>query len=503
MNTRYPAMIAAIAGAEVRLPPARLLSAGRRPADTAGLTAWLETEGARFDALIVSCEQLAFGGLLASRISAEPIATALARLEALRVLRSARPRLPILGFSLIARVSNANDATEEPPYWAEFGERFYALSQLLDRRELGHPVATELAAAAATIPAEHRRDLLARRLRNHLANAAALGLLADGTLDLLVLSSDDTSPFGLPSREKRILSGWAGLLGLTGGEGTEPSRGAPLLMYPGADEVGCALVARLLNGRAGSAPRIAVAYAPAAAAAHVAPYEDGPVHLTVERQALAAGAALVDGTELPADLWMGVAAPVARRGEYDPDLAASERAGREEPLAGLVAEASRRMAAGQPVAIADVAYPNGADPALAEPLAAALDLPALAAYGAWNTAGNTIGTVIAQASAARLISTAAGREAQTRFLAHRFVEDWGYQRVVRAEARAWLRARTGHPDPRSPGEVATTARWIAARLEAFLAGLPGFGDHYRIAPGSVVLPWGRTFEIDFELMPMG
>ena len=41
VNTRYPAMIAAIAGASVALPPPEILSARRRPADCAALVAWL------------------------------------------------------------------------------------------------------------------------------------------------------------------------------------------------------------------------------------------------------------------------------------------------------------------------------------------------------------------------------------------------------------------------------------------------------------------------------
>ena len=57
-----------------------------------------------------------------------------------------------------------------------------------------------------------RHDFLSRRLRNHAVTSAVLHLLAHGVFDLLVLSSDDTSPFGLPSREKRWLESWADLV---------------------------------------------------------------------------------------------------------------------------------------------------------------------------------------------------------------------------------------------------------------------------------------------------
>lgn len=91
-----------------------------------------------------------------------------------------------------------------------------------------------------------------------------------------------------------------------------------------------------------------------------------------------------------------------------------------------------RQRAGTPVAIADIAYPNGADPLVIEMLLES-DCPVrpaeLAAYGAWNTAGNTLGTTVAQA----ILSMFAGDDperiaAQQRFLTHRFLEDWGIKR---------------------------------------------------------------------------
>ena len=492
VNTRYPAMIAAIAGAELRMPPASALSARRKPADCAALGAWLVANAPELDGLIVSLELLGYGGLIASRISHEPSAVILGHLEVLRIIRRRHPQLPIYAFSVISRVSNANDAVEEPDYWAAYGERLYGYSQLLDRQQQGQAVGDELARLEAALPAEHRRDFLARRLRNHGVNLAALHMLAEGCFDLLVLSSDDTSPYGLPARERRWLAEWAGLL-------EQGDRSPCLLMYPGADEVGCALVARLLNQRAGLTPSIAVSYAPPEAAANLAAYEDQPVQQTVERQIVAVGGQLAKGD---AEIWLGVNAPLARRSEWQPAHAEAERAERLPALAALVAKARQGQASGQLVAIADVAYPNGADPALIELLLAEIDLPALAAYGAWNTAGNTIGTALAQASAAQLISSAAGRTAQEIFLLHRFVEDWGYQQLVRAELRAWLHASYGTAEPESAAALELTLARIEAELNTLITRLPGFAGRYRLTPGSVSLPWGRTFEVDFMLEPL-
>jgi hypothetical protein len=445
---------------------------------------WLMTVAPQLQAVIVSCEMLGYGSLIASRISHDPASAILARLEVLRDLKRRHPALTLYGFNLITRISNADNNLEEPEYWDRHGGQLYQLSQLLHRAAQGQPVAAELSALQPAIPLEYRQDFLRRRARNHTVNLAVLQMLAEEVFDLLVLSSDDTSPFGLPSQEKRWLAEWAERLGLND----------RLLMYPGADEVGCTLLARLINRRRTSPPRFEVRYFPSEADQNVAAYEDGPIRTTVERQVSAVGGAIV---ERKADVWVGVNAPVASRSEWHPAFAERERLERGPALTALVHEAQGRLAAGQAVVIADVAYPNGADPALIELLLAHMAVPSLAAYAAWNTAGNAIGTALAQACAALDARTESQRGAQQRFLLHRFCEDWGYQHLVRAELRA---ERAQNTEPTETERPAVCAR-IEHRLSTVIGGLPGFRS-WRIAPGSVRLPWRRLFEVDFDVRPI-
>jgi hypothetical protein len=486
VNTRYPQAVAQIAGAQVLLPPSPALSRFRQPADSLALQQWLEATASELDGLILSFEMLGYGGLIASRTTSDSTAQVLDRLHALSQLKERYPRLPVIGFSLITRVSNANSAVEEPLYWAAEGRRLYRYSQLLDQAEQGLDVKGELSALAAELPPEHTGDFLQRRLRNHIVNLAALHMLSRGELDLLVLSSDDTSPYGLPSSEKRLLSAWAERLRL----------GERLLMYPGADEVGTALVARLLNRQAGRMPSFEVCYAVPGGEAITAPYEDGPVSLTVERQVRAVAGRLAE-PEAQGDFFLAVNPPVPRRSEWDPAFADQERQERLPHLRTLMDEIDRRLAQGQAVILADVAYPNGADPALIEVLFSQVDITRLAAYGAWNTAGNTIGVALAQACAAMLVSTPAQRQAQQRFLLHRFLEDWGYQQVVRRQARRWLLEKSGCQDIH-PEHEGAAVEFITSGLQRCLEQIPGFAG-FTLHPGSLRLPWNRLFEVDFEL----
>jgi hypothetical protein len=218
------------------------------------------------------------------------------------------------------------------------------------------------------------------------------------------------------------------------------------------------------------------------------------VRVTVERQVQAVGGTIRADN---ADLLLAINPPVPRRSEWHPDYAAQERAERLPRLQTFVALIRAALERGQPVILADVAYPNGADPLLLDLLKQQIDLTALAAYGAWNTAGNTIGTALAQGCAVRLAYTDEQCQAQRRFLLHRLVEDWGYQQSVRAATRDWLETTTGRREPTAENEAATTA-YIGRQLQPLIERLPGFdGGRYLVA--NVRLPWGRTFEIDFDL----
>ena len=487
-NTRYPAMVGAICGIEVVLPPRRFLGSFRRPADVEHLAQWLMEESSNLDAVLVSLEMLGYGGLIPSRITDDSADKVISRLGTLRDLRRARPEMTIYGFGVITRIPDIDDATEEPEYWKSYGRKLHRLSQLLDRQTAGHAVDTTLKNLRRELPETVVGDFLARRLRNHTVNLAALELAADDTLDLLVMGSDDTSVWGLNSAERRWFGGWIEHLGL-------PQK---VLQYPGADEIGCTMIARLINRQLGRVPRIETVCAVPGAEHRIPLYEDRPIVETIDHHVEAVGAVSV---EADAELCLIVSPPDTGGGDWaidPPGLPGSESAAdnhRIDFLVNAVAEAQERNI---PVAVADLTFANGADLALVEHLRERGLLFDLAAYGAWNTAGNTIGTVVAQGCCALSAADEAGHEAHRRFLLHRLLEDWGYQTMVRDEVRCWLKNDTGSSEP-IPENLGATVSEIERRLARALTNLPGFASSYRLKPQSVRLPWARTFECDFEL----
>lgn len=496
VNTRYPQMLGAIGGADVRLPPPEIRGAGRVPADLNAVTAWLQEAASAADAAVVSADYLGFGNLISARISQDSAARVLSRLG---LLADLNPTCPVHAFSLITRVSNADDAVEEPEYWAQWGTKFYRYARLYHQAERGESKdAEELARLDAALPHALKADWLTRRLRNHTVNLGLLDMAARGQIASLRLTSDDTSPLGFPSRERDWLGGWPRLIG--------PVLQDRVLMHPGADEVGSALLSHLLMERAGRTPRVGIVYSHPGDGALVAPYEDRPVRETVEGQVRACGCSVADLSD-GCDFTLAVATPSPRRTDYRPEYDADDRQERTPAYRAFLAELARWQARGTPVALADVAYPNGSDPLLTELLLAAdspLALGRLAAYGAWNTAGNTLGVVVAQAACALLIDGDGARAlAQRIFLTHRFLEDWGYQTLTRREARAEAERLWGRrdPDPDDPEHLAVLCAFIEERLAARLVALQarGIGNGLRLTPGSTCLPWRRTFEVDFQL----
>ena len=463
VNVRYPAMIAAIAQSTTVIPPSSLLPDRKQPANRAALVDWIKAVAPTCDACMLCLETLAYGGLVTSRISTEPVWDILRWLaEVVEIV----PR-PLYASNVITRISRHNDSFEEPDYWATYGIQLHAYSISLDESAF-----VTLDNDIDGIPKAIRQDFLTRRARNHAINAALLA--GASQFDLLVMPSDDTTAGGIQTHERATLLNTRALLGLTD----------KVLMYPGADEIGCTLTARLLNRE--NPPRVFVDYSLAKGAFITAKYEDQPVRETVAGQLTAVGAVSVS-TPDGADLILLVNPPSTAGEEWtavDPVL---ERATRSKSLAEAVQRAAKAMRNGQRVAVADVAYPNGSDPILLELMFAQMPIAELAAYGAWNTAGNTIGSVLAAACI-----PVVDDEARRRFLAHRFLEDWGYQHVVRSEMRA-LYGET------SPQRLIEHTSEIRQRLQYPLETLRAYGLNYTIA--NVRLPWERFFEVDFTLIP--
>lgn len=480
VNRSHPALLARIGHARVITPPRELLGRFREPGDHAGLVEWLTDATDKADTAIVSVDQLLYGGLVPSRLTDEPAATVVARLAVLAALGR---RVPVSAFVTITRVPGSDDATEEPPYWADYGRDLHELSGLWHRASRGEAVGDQISTSRAKVPAATVRDTLTRRLRNHTAVLAAMDLSARDLLQRLVICLDDTAQTSLSVLEADWVRRWIANL----------DAGNDMVVRHGADEVGSTLVARELTARQGVTPTVAAVSPAADAWTVVPPYESQSLQGCVDAQIHAVGAR--PAPPAAADVVLVVHPPSAEGADWalgPPPRGTPDAEQMADATAGLVAD---HLARGAVVAVADVAYPNGGDPSLVECLRAQDRLAPLAGYAGWNTASNTVGSVLAQAV---LVAADGDRQAHRRLLTHRLVEDYGYQSVVRPQLRRWLRSQQATIDP-GPSHLDAAEAYVAERLADQLRRFPGLGEQFVISPDTVRLPWGRSFGVDFEL----
>jgi hypothetical protein len=269
----------------------------------------------------------------------------------------------------------------------------------------------------------------------------------------------------------------------------QPS-GRSVLMYPGADEVGAALVARALSSAFAEPVAFRVVCAQPGGLDRVPPYENQPLSESISRQLRAAGA-----RESPddAEVVLVVHAPDPLRHDMFNGYPGT---GDDSAIDATVDAIRGELGAGREVALADVRYPNGSDPALLWRLVNEGLLGELTAFGGWNTAGNTLGSVVALATAS-MVGARAGTldpDARQRALLTRLLDDFVYQSVVRTEE-----ASSFFPDslPIDDDEVIAQAEAAFAKRmkEIMSASLPAAG--WTLA--SVKLPWRRSFEVEIAL----
>jgi hypothetical protein len=482
-SVRFPVRIGAIAGAEVLTPPHELLGRFTRPADSDGVIAWMRTmlraSGApggvpRVDAVVVSVDLLAYGGLVASRtLESAPLETALARLEILRAIRTQYPALPIYASASLMRLAPTADGRNES--YREALARWAEIAPDSMRPDM----ADELARLRAMIPAAVLRAYRDTRTRNQRVHLALLELSAAGILTHLVFTQDDARARGVHLAER------AGLQVQVTRRGVDDR----VSIQSGTDEFGMLLVARALLAGAPSRPAVAVTYVAPRDSARLMPFEDRPLAETVAAHLRLAGATVA-------------------RGDASAALRLIVQTDRGAPRAAELVRESPR-----PVILADIdptGAIQGADTLLTDALTRAGDFASLTGYGAWNTAGNAIGTAVAHGLVrwlamqdASMRSEPARQAAQAAFLLDRWLDDDLYKSRIRPGLIAAVRARGWDPFRLTDAQTAIVEEEIRTavtrRVRTFGDLAPVIGPRCALtSPIEVRLPWGRTFEAAFE-----
>ncbi len=488
VNLHFPGwLLANESDIQLITPPLKLLGAKKTPAGLDKLWAWMDEKLPQAQYLIASLDMLFYGGIVPSRLHHYEEEHCQAILQRLTDVKANYPALKICAFSLIMRVPSYNSCDEEPDYYEKYGERIFRWGWLQDqvgRGQGGTSEKAELAQILASIPEDIRADYVGRRKLNHFVNTKAIQLTAEGILDFLVIPLDDCAEYGFSAAEQRTL--------LTLVE--EHTLQDRIHIYPGADEIGCTLLCRIYNELKEQKPRVYVRYSSVMGPQLVPRYEDRPLGESIKSQVTVCGGIMVDNST-EADLILMVNSPTlggakmqeAADAVFNKDTSYHSFRNLREFSESI----SYYLSNGKNVALGDVSFGNGADHELMRMLAKQGSLQRLTSFAAWNTPGNTLGTVIAHAMIR--IQNKQDQVVPDKFLMDRFVEDWGYQVLVRTHLREEAeKLGITYFDLRDEGPK--ISKIALDELHNFMEEYLGaFQSRYQL--NQVYFPWNRLFEI--------
>jgi hypothetical protein len=463
-------------GMNTIVPPDDLLAGRGRYGDPERLWEWLESRAQSADALVLSADSLLYGGLVPSRIHHLPQAVLEKRMANFRKLRKANPNLQIYVFSTVMRTPRLSAGGMDPAYFEEYGEqifRYSALQDMGDQQPLTKDEQLEMANLLSVVPESAMLDWLTRRQINYTINSQLLALTREKVFSYFVLGLDDND------RHSRTRLELRGLL-----QAESELYGATFSTFPGADQLGMILLTRAVNLLKGYRPFVAAIYAPGIGKDTIPSYQGESVFDSVLNHVSATGAYLIFSPER-ADMVLAV--NTATNGvTLEAASPANVRAKRPETVE-FVAAISKQLQS-TPVAVADIAFGNGADNSLMAEMIAQ-DIPRrLAAYSGWNTASNSIGFAVAQGLLAKEMSESDRKN----MLSVRLLDDWAYQANVRQEVKRnvidAMEINGVHlGSSRSMVEAETSARLNRFAAEKFgTFSVPKFAAKH---------PWDRMFEV--------
>ncbi|MEG6523348.1 DUF4127 family protein [Desulfotomaculum sp. 1211_IL3151] len=466
-------------GVEVITPPRELLPNKKNAANTDRLWQWVLEQCPQVDYLVMASDNMIYGGLIPSRIHSLDIQTLTNRVANFSKIKKINPKAKVYIFTTIMRSPRESGSTEEPDYYLTYGSKLFQYSALLDRADLGALTPAEekrFAQLQADIPQAIRSDWFNRRARNLNVTKQLISLNKKGIIDYMALTRDDCAVHCASHHDFRRLQG-----AFTGMPQSQ------FITFPGADELGMVLLTRVTNELAGVKPKVYIQYAPGAGGNTLPGYEDQPLAVTVQDHIVAAGGITV-AKPAEADLILGVNSP---ENGVTKEAATAHNVIQNRPgTVKFVETLQGFLQQNKKIAVADIAFSNGADNTFMALLEKEEMLPYLKAYSGWNTCSNSVGYTLGQGMLADYMDI----ELQQRLLTIRYLDDWAYQANIRQAVEREVLSPLGYGQNNLGPLEARVKDEIKTRLQTFAD-----NHNLNVKVQDVSLPWHRAFNIKVEV----
>lgn len=351
-------------------------------ADVDKIFQWLK-DLPKVDAIILSLDTVAYGGLISSRRSNDSFEKIRERIEKLKEILKEK-HAEIYAFSSIMRISNNNINEEEKEYWNKWGKKIFNYSFCMDK--FGTICKNE-------VPDEILKDYLSTRKRNFEINKIYLEWQKEKIFNTLIFSKDDCAEYGFNVQEARELEKLGGFV------------------KTGADEIPLTLLARSIKGKL----KVAPIFLEPDCMDLISNYEDVSIEKSVKGQLNLAGCDICEPCD--ADILLYVNNFKDKQGEIVMKVPT-------EPFGGEFKTPDKNFM------IADVRFANGADNAFVKKLFENDLNENFYGYAAWNTSANSLGSLICGAKV-KYFAKSFDRSAFQKLQTVRFLDDWAYQANVR------------------------------------------------------------------------
>lgn len=412
---------------ELLVPAYKDMGCLKTPANFSKIWEWIFEHAPECEYAILSVDTLVYGNIINSRTHHRTCDECQKTLDNFRKLKKINPNLKIHAFNLAARVAAYNDAHEDPDYWATQGWNIWRYTYLTDKISRGHAddkEKTELEELKKNIPTDILNDFIERRKVDRFTNLYCVDLVKAGVFDVLTIPKDDTAEYGYAAMDQSAIA-----------QKVRQERLMDRVMvYPGADEVGCVLFTRVFNLIKGYTPRVYVRYSSTLGPTIVPRYEDRPLHESIKAQITSAGGIYEDNTD-HSDCMLAVNSPgkymIESSEQYTKDLTFTSHINMHEFLRYINYYVDHYK---KSVGVAEVSVCNGCENEFMDYALLAGIYEKVQAVGGWNTAQNTIGVVLAQTVIASYYNRFAGDygkyQLSEEFKLRSIVCDWLYQSNV-------------------------------------------------------------------------
>ena len=406
------------AGWDVLVPPEELLSSADRDGQPDKLLEWLEQNTPKAVAVVASADALIYGGLVDSRTHHIEPSVLQSRVERLLSLKKKVHSPDIYVFVTIMRSPKASAAPVEPVYYQEWGGKLFRHGALRDKVELqglSRKENKELQELNRTIPRNVIADYYDRRRTNIRTSELLLHGIESDSFNYLLVGRDDTNPLSQAHKEARYMSSLVSNFS-----------NSKIRFFSGADQLGLVLLTQAANRLTFTTPLVYTEFGNGKGGETVPTYEDDTVAESARQHIFAAGA-FPSKNAATADYVLLVNTPYNGKTLEASDVKNNGVA--DKNTKAFADKVQSYIERGKKVIVSDSAYGNGADNALVKELFRRGLAYQVAAYGGWNTSGNTLGFALSQGMESPFYEGNAAKD----LLTVRYLDDWAYQANARMD----------------------------------------------------------------------